>query len=49
MHWRKPWRPLKMPRNESEWNWPEPILDWGNMEFVWPEIILDWEGIKIDW
>jgi hypothetical protein len=38
-----------MARNESEWNWPEPILDWGNMEFVWPEIILDWEGIKIDW
>jgi hypothetical protein len=37
-----------MTRNESEWNWPEPILDWGSFDPVWPDLILDWET-KIDW
>jgi hypothetical protein len=37
-----------MTRNESELNWPEPILDWEYFDPIWPELILDWE-IKIDW
>jgi hypothetical protein len=37
-----------MARNESEWNWPDLILDWGTFDLVWPDPILDWET-KIDW